>query len=139
MNITDITMQGEQLRTMDKIRDTVNDIVKALEDKKADDVKLIDISEISDIADYFVIATANNTSQMDAMQDAVDEYMTKAGISAKSIEGHVRDRSNWILMDYRDIIVHIFDKEAREFYNLDRIWKDGKEISPDKETIAHSE
>ena len=139
MNITDTTMQGEQLRTMDKIRDTVNDIVKALEDKKADDVKLIDISEISDIADYFVIATANNTSQMDAMQDAVDEYMTKAGISAKSIEGHVRDRSNWILMDYRDIIVHIFDKEAREFYNLDRIWKDGKEISPDKETIAHSE
>lgn len=124
---------------MDKIRDTVNDIVKALEDKKADDVKLIDISEISDIADYFVIATANNTSQMDAMQDAVDEYMTKAGISAKSIEGHVRDRSNWILMDYRDIIVHIFDKEAREFYNLDRIWKDGKEISPVKETIAHSE
>ncbi len=124
---------------MDKIRDMVNDIYKALEDKKADDVKLIDISEISDIADYFVIATANNTSQMDAMQDAVDEYMTKAGISAKSIEGHVRDRSNWILMDYRDIIVHIFDKEAREFYNLDRIWKDGKEISPDKETIAHSE
>ena len=124
---------------MDKIRDMVNDIYKALEDKKADDVKLIDISEISDIADYFVIATANNTSQMDAMQDAVDEYMTKAGISAKSIEGHVRNRSNWILMDYRDIIVHIFDKEAREFYNLDRIWKDGKEISPDKETIAHSE
>lgn len=124
---------------MDKIRDMVNDIYKALEDKKADDVKLIDISGISDIADYFVIATANNTSQMDAMQDAVDEYMTKAGISAKSIEGHVRDRSNWILMDYRDIIVHIFDKEAREFYNLDRIWKDGKEISPDKETIAHSE
>ena len=139
MNITDITMQGEQLKKMDKIRDMVNDIYKALEDKKADDVKLIDISEISDIADYFVIATANNTSQMDAMQDAVDEYMTKAGISAKSIEGHVRDRSNWILMDYRDIIVHIFDKEAREFYNLDRIWKDGKEISPDKETIAHSE
>lgn len=139
MNITDITMQGEQLKKMDKIRDMVNDIYKALEDKKADDVKLIDISEISDIADYFVIATANNTSQMDAMQDAVDEYMTKAGISAKSIEGHVRDRSNWILMDYRDIIVHIFDKEAREFYNLDRIWKDGKEISPVKETIAHSE
>lgn len=139
MNITDTTMQGEQLKKMDKIRDMVNDIYKALEDKKADDVKLIDISGISDIADYFVIATANNTSQMDAMQDAVDEYMTKAGISAKSIEGHVRDRSNWILMDYRDIIVHIFDKEAREFYNLDRIWKDGKEISPDKETIAHSE
>ena len=139
MNITDTTMQGEQLKKMDKIRDMVNDIYKALEDKKADDVKLIDISEISDIADYFVIATANNTSQMDAMQDAVDEYMTKAGISAKSIEGHVRDRSNWILMDYRDIIVHIFDKEAREFYNLDRIWKDGKEISPVKETIAHSE
>lgn len=139
MNITDTTMQGEQLKKMNKIRDMVNDIYKALEDKKADDVKLIDISEISDIADYFVIATANNTSQMDAMQDAVDEYMTKAGISAKSIEGHVRDRSNWILMDYRDIIVHIFDKEAREFYNLDRIWKDGKEISPVKETIAHSE
>ncbi len=129
MNITDITMQGEQLRTMDKIRDTVNDIVKALEDKKAEDIKLIDISGVSDIADYFVIATANNINQMDAMQDAVDEYMTKNGIEAKSIEGHVRDKSNWILMDYRDIIVHLFDKEAREFYNLDRIWKDGKEVS----------
>jgi ribosome-associated protein len=122
-------MQGEQLRTMDKIRDTVNDIVKALEDKKAEDIKLIDISGVSDIADYFVIATANNINQMDAMQDAVDEYMTKNGIEAKSIEGHVRDKSNWILMDYRDIIVHLFDKEAREFYNLDRIWKDGKEVS----------
>ncbi len=114
---------------MDKIRDTVNDIVKALEDKKAEDIKLIDISGVSDIADYFVIATANNINQMDAMQDAVDEYMTKNGIEAKSIEGHVRDKSNWILMDYRDIIVHLFDKEAREFYNLDRIWKDGKEVS----------
>ncbi len=114
---------------MKDIKETALDICRALDEKKAEDIKLIDISGVSDIADYFVIATANNINQMDAMQDAVDEYMTKNGIEAKSIEGHVRDKSNWILMDYRDIIVHLFDKEAREFYNLDRIWKDGKEVS----------
>jgi ribosome-associated protein len=112
-----------------EISELAKGIYQALDDKKAEEISVIDISSLSDIADYFVIATVNNTNQMDAACDAVDEYMTKQGITAKNIEGHVRDRSNWILMDYTDIIVHVFDREARDFYNLEHIWKDGKSVT----------
>ncbi|MCR5748269.1 MAG: ribosome silencing factor [Lachnospiraceae bacterium] len=111
---------------MTEIKEIAKGIYDALDSKKAEDIKIIDISELSDIADYFVIATANNPNQMEALQDAVDEYMTRSNIPAKSIEGHARNRSNWILMDYTDIIVHLFDREARDFYNLEHIWKGGK-------------
>ncbi len=110
---------------MEDIKTAVRGIYKVLDDKKAEDIRIIDISTLSDIADYFVIATANNPNQMEALQDAVDEYMNRSGIPAKSIEGHARNRSNWILMDYTDLIVHLFDKEARSFYNLEHIWKGG--------------
>ena len=106
-------------------REIINGLYKSLDDKKAEDIKVIEISNLSEIADYFVIATANNIHQMEALQDAVEEYMNKAGISVKSIEGHSKDRSNWILMDYGDIIIHLFDSEAREFYNLEHLWKGG--------------
>ncbi len=112
-----------------EIIDLVKGIYEALEEKKADEISVIDIGGLSDIADYFVIATVNNNNQMDAATDAVDEYMNRHGIQAKNIEGHARDRSNWILMDYRDIIVHVFDRDARDFYNLERLWKDGKKVT----------
>ena len=104
--------------------------VKALEDKKAEDVPVIDITGVSSIADYFIIANGNNQNQLTAMQDAVDEALYKAGLHAKQIEGN--NKSTWILMDYNDIIIHIFSKEDRLFYDLERIWKDGKEISVDE-------
>ena len=107
----------------DNIKILSDGIKDALDDKKALDVTVLDITGISDIADCFVLATAGNPNQMDAMRDSVDEYMTKQDHPAKSIEGRVRDGSTWILMDYEDIIVHIFDKEARDFYNLDRLWR----------------
>ena len=108
------------------IKEKADEIVRLLEDKKGEDIHIIDISGLSDIADYFVLVTANNPHQMEALQDTVDEYMTRSGHPAKSIEGHVRDKSNWILMDYGYIIVHVFDKEAREFYNLEHLWKGGQ-------------
>jgi len=108
----------------------VKGIVDALDDKKAENVKVLDISDISDIADHFILATAGNPNQMDAMKDAVDEYMTRSGINARNIEGKVRENSNWILMDYEDIIVHIFDPEAREFYDLEHIWRGGRKSAP---------
>lgn len=111
----------EQAKEMAKIA------VKALEEKKAEDVKVIDIHEISTIADYFIIANGSNQNQLQAMRDAVDEELYKAGYHAKQIEGNAY--STWILMDYHDIIVHVFSKEDRLFYDLERIWKDGKEIS----------
>ncbi|MFV0464867.1 MAG: ribosome silencing factor [Lachnospiraceae bacterium] len=96
----------------------------ALDEKKAEDVKVIDISEISVMADYFIVANGSNQNQLLAMKDAVDEAMHKEGISPKQIEGN--NHSSWILMDYGDIIVHLFSKEDRLFYDLERIWRDGK-------------
>ena len=103
---------------------------EALADKKASDIKVIDIKNISVIADYFVLADGDNQNQLQAMQSAVDEALYKAGIHAKQVEGN--NNSTWILMDYGDIIVHIFSKEDRLFYDLERIWRDGTVITPDE-------
>lgn len=100
--------------------------VAALEDRKAEDVKVIDIREISPIADFFIIANGTNQNQIQAMRDACDEALYKAGLKVKQVEGN--SNSTWILMDYGDIIVHIFSKEDRLFYDLERIWRDGKEV-----------
>lgn len=100
--------------------------IGALEDKKAEEIKVIDISDISTIADYFIIASGKNRSQIQAMCDNVEETLGRAGIEKKQTEGY--QNANWILMDYGDIIVHIFDAENRLFYDLERIWRDGKEI-----------
>jgi ribosome-associated protein len=101
----------------------VEQAVEALEDKKAEEVTVIDIREVSSIADYFIIANGSNPNQLNAMQDAVDEVFYKNGIQAKQTEGNMN--STWILMDYSDVIVHLFSKEDRQFYNLERLWKDG--------------
>lgn len=100
--------------------------VAALEDRKAEDVTVIDISEISPIADYFIIANGTNQNQLQAMRDAADEALYKAGVKVQQIEGN--QSSTWILMDYGDIIIHIFSKEDRLFYDLERIWRDGKVV-----------
>ena len=99
----------------------------ALAEKKGEDVRVIEITEIATFADYFISADGNNPSQISALVDNVEEQLSKAGFEPKRIEG-VRN-SNWVLMDYGDIIVHVFSKEDRLFYDLERIWKDGKELS----------
>lgn len=104
-------------------------VIEALEDKKAEDIKIIDISGVSVLADYFIIANGNNTNQVQAMIDNVEETLGKAGYTPKQIEGY--NTANWVLMDYTDVIVHVFDKENRLFYDLERIWRDGKEVSKD--------
>ncbi len=100
--------------------------ISALEDKKAEDIKVIDISEVSVIADYFIIAGGSNISQIQAMSNNVEETLGRAGAHPKQIEGY--NTANWILMDFGDIIVHIFDKENRLLYDLERIWRDGKPV-----------
>lgn len=111
-------------------RDMAKLVCKALDDKKAIDIKAIDISNISIMADYFIVASASNQNQLLAMQEEVDRILYENGINAKSIEGN--RQSTWILMDYEDIIVHLFSEEDRLFYDLERIWKDGIIISPDE-------
>lgn len=101
--------------------------IAALEDKKANDVRVIDIAGVSVIADYFVIASGSNTNQVQAMADSVREALGRVGHEPRQVEGY--GSANWILMDYNDIIVHIFSDESRTFYDLERIWRDGKEVS----------
>ena len=98
----------------------------ALEDKKGEDTCVIDISHVSVLADYFVISNGNSDSQVRALVDNVEEKMHKAGFTQKQGEG--RNGGSWVLLDYGDIIVHIFDKENRSFYNLEHIWSDGREV-----------
>lgn len=102
----------------------------ALEDKKAEDIRVIEIKDISIIADYLIIANGSNSSQVQALVDNVDEKLTEAGVSNKRIEGS--RNSSWILMDYNDVIVHVFSREDRLFYDLERIWRDGKDISKEE-------
>lgn len=104
--------------------------VAALEDKKAIDIKVIDIAGVSVLADYFIIASGTNKNQVQAMADSVEESLGKAGFPVKQVEGY--NTANWILMDFSDIIVHVFDSENRLFYDLERIWRDGKEVDLDK-------
>lgn len=101
--------------------------INALEDKKAEDIHIIDIREISILADYFIIANGTNPNQIQALTDHVEETLGRAGYHVRQIEGY--NSANWILMDYGDIIVHIFDRENRLFYDLERIWRDGKAVA----------
>lgn len=99
----------------------------AIDDKIGKDIKVIDITSVSVVADYFIIASGTNKNQVQAIVDNVQDELVKAGHYSKQIEGY--QAGNWILMDYGDIIVHIFDKENRLFYDLERIWRDGKDVS----------
>ena len=99
----------------------------ALEEKKAEDLKVINIEELSVLADYFIITSGTNKNQVQALVDNVEEALGKAGYQAKQVEGY--QTANWILLDYGDIIIHVFDSENRLFYDLERIWRDGKSIS----------
>ncbi len=109
------------------IKELVKIIFQALDNKKAENIKIINISDISVMADYFIICSGDNKHQILAMQDAVEEALEKIEVIPKNIEG--KNGDTWILMDYRDIVVHIFDSENRSFYDLERLWQDGKEVS----------
>lgn len=104
--------------------------IGALEDKKGEDIRVIDISEVSVIADYFIIAGGDNPSQIQAMCDNVEEVLGKAGYPCRQVEGY--NTANWVLMDFGDVIVHIFDRENRLLFDLERIWRDGKMISAEE-------
>jgi len=101
--------------------------IAALENKKAEDIRIIDISEISSLGDYFILASGLNRVQLQTMSDEVERVLAAQGHLPRQIEGY--DKAHWVLLDYNDIIIHLFDNENRLFYNLERIWRDGKEIS----------
>ncbi|NLY47604.1 MAG: ribosome silencing factor [Clostridiales bacterium] len=104
--------------------------VEALEDKKGEDIQIIDIKDISVIADYFIISNGANSLQVDALVDSVMDKLGRNGYEPLRIEGN--RSSSWILMDYGDVVVHVFSREDRLFYNLERIWRDGKAVSKEQ-------
>lgn len=98
----------------------------ALDGKKGEKIKVIKITDVSVLADYMVIATGNNSTHVKALSDEVEEKLSEAGVSVSHIEGY---RSNsWILLDFVDVIVHVFSDEARQYYDLERLWQDGETI-----------
>lgn len=101
----------------------------ALDEKKGEDIRVINISQISVIADYFIIANGSSNSQVNALVDNVEEKMHEAGFTLKQREGY--GAGTWVLLDYGDVIIHVFDRENRSFYNLERIWSDGMEVAPE--------
>ena len=113
----------EQSRKMAKIA------YAALDERKGEEIKVIDISEISVLADYFIIANGTNDSQVRALVENVEEKLSKEGFEPKQREGY--GLGSWVLLDFGNIIVHVFDKENRLFYDLERIWRDGKLINVD--------
>ncbi len=101
-------------------------IVKAAEDKKAFDIKVIEIKGISTIADYFVIVSGNSKPQVSSIGEEIEHQMSENGEQPLGKDGY--KNGDWVLLDYGNIIVHIFQKDVREFYDLERLWKDAKNI-----------
>ena len=112
----------EQAKKMAKIA------FQALDDKKGEDIQIIDISTVSTVADYFIIASGANPNQVKALVDNVEDELGKSGFQVKQREGY--GSATWVLLDFGDVIVHIFDNENRLFYDLERIWRDGKSVEP---------
>ena len=113
-------------KDLDYAKEMVKIAVAALEDKKGEDIRVIDISDVTVIADYFVIATGSNINQVQALVDNVQEALFKAGHETSKIEGY--HTGAWVLLDYNHIIIHVFSKEDRLFYDLEKIWKNGKTV-----------
>jgi len=111
---------------LDYAKEMVKIAVAALEDKKGEDIRIIDISDVTVIADYFIIATGSNINQVQALVDNVQEELFKAGHETSKIEGY--HTGAWVLLDYNHIIIHVFSKEDRLFYDLEKIWKNGKTV-----------
>lgn len=109
---------------MDESRLMIKIAHEALMEKKAAEVTVIDITHVSTIADYFVITNGENTPHVQALVENVQEKMYKSGFACKSVEGF--KAANWVLLDYGDVIINVFSREDRRFYDLERIWRDGK-------------
>jgi ribosome-associated protein len=103
--------------------------LKAIDDKKAQDVVILDISEVSSFTDYFVICTGTSSRQVQAITDAIEENTTAIGQKRTHLEGYAN--AEWVLMDFMDFVVHIFSPTARAFYDLERLWRDGKRVDPE--------
>lgn len=105
---------------------TARSIVKILDDKKAINIKMLDIRELTTMADFFIVCSGNSTTQIKAIADEVNEEMSKQGVKPIGREGFAT--ASWVLIDYGDVIVHVFNHESRDFYSIEHLWADAKEV-----------
>jgi|SRR5687768_10753668 ribosome-associated protein len=106
-------------------------ISQIVADKKAMDVVVLDMADASSITDYFLICSGGSQRQVQAIADAIDEQLKQAGITSLGIEGY--REGHWILMDYGDVIVHVFSQETRDFYDLEHLWENAPKIDLSRE------
>ena len=105
---------------------------KLLDEKKAENINVIKIDDISSLADYFVIATGRGSTHVRSLSDELEHKLKERGTAPARIEGYRSD--SWILLDYQSVVVHVFTGEARDFYDLDRLWTDGVKVDWQAET-----
>ena len=110
--------------TLEESKKLAEDIVKALEDRKAKNIEIIQSPRLEAVTDYFVICSGTSSTHLRGIADLVEERLEEKGINCAHLEGY--DTASWILMDYLDVVVHIFLESEREFYNIERLWKDGR-------------
>lgn len=113
-NLSDIQLSDKRVETA----------IRAASDKKATNIVILDLREIASFTDYFIICNGRASRQVQAIADEIQEQLRKESYKTSNIEGY--QKAEWILMDYGDFVVHIFGQEAREFYNLERLWRDAK-------------
>ncbi len=101
-------------------------IVQALDSKKGKEIALLNTSELTTLADYFVLCTGTSNTQLKALTDAVEDSLSRLGEEPHHVEGH--REGTWVLMDYSSVVVHIFTEEARNFYDLERLWNDAAPV-----------
>jgi len=112
------------------MKDALTIALKAVDDKKAADIVILDISGVATFANYFLICSGDSSRQIHAIVDEVEQKLEAIGLSPTHVEGY--QHGEWVLMDYIDLVVHVFSKGARAYYDLERLWRDGKKLDVEK-------
>lgn len=118
-----------------EVRNVFDLAIQSLNDKKAKNVKAVDISKLTTIAHYFIICSGTSVTHIKALADNVEEKLGENGLHCIHREGY--SSAHWILLDYSDVVVHIFHEEDREFYGLERLWQDGIQVDVEDVELAH--
>ena len=120
-----LNRKGEVMQALNIVKTAV----KAIDSKKGEDIEVIGITDLTVLTDYFVIATATSSTQIKAMADEVEYKLDELGVEPHHIGGR---STNWVCLDYNSVVIHIFHKQQREFYSLERLWEDGEVLDTAK-------